>query len=109
MQRNHRIGSCSQTVCLSRSDAGINILWSGDLSSAEQVITQAIAKTRGHAFEPYVAIGLGLLGELQLARGELQAGIDLLRGSLDFLGIEKHRLQAGELATRLAEGRLLSR
>jgi tetratricopeptide (TPR) repeat protein len=92
------------TVCISLIYTAPVFLWSGDLAAADRVISQLIEQARQHSLDPYHAVGRGLLGELMLARGEREAGIELLRDALETLDAEQHFIQAPEFATHLAEG-----
>jgi predicted ATPase/DNA-binding winged helix-turn-helix (wHTH) protein len=92
------------TTCISLIYTAPVFIWSGTLHTAEQVITRLIENAVRYSFEPYNSIGRGLLGEVMLARGEREAGMELLSRSLEVLGVEQHVLHTGNFAARLAEG-----
>ena len=79
-------------------------LWSGDFRIADDYVERLIDYTGRHSLEPYRAAGLGLKGALAIARGELETGIDLLRGALDTLMALKLYLLLTVSMGALAEG-----
>jgi predicted ATPase len=60
-------------------------LWSGDWSAAEAIIERLIQHTQRYSLAPYHAGGVGLKGQLLLGRGDVEAGIRLLRVCLERL------------------------
>jgi len=65
-------------------------LWSGDLRSAELLIDRLVALAPKHSLKPHEAGGLALKGELMIERGEIEAGMEILRKAL-------YALQAAQL------------
>ena len=65
-------------------------LWSSDLRSAELLIDRLIDLAPKHSLRPHEAGGLALKGELMIERGEIKAGVEILRKAL-------YALQAAQL------------
>jgi tetratricopeptide (TPR) repeat protein len=78
--------------------------WIGDWTSGEECIERLIPYADRHSLTPYRAVGFGLKGEMLMKRGETQAGMDLLRGSLSELRADRYGLYTTELNSVLAEG-----
>jgi predicted ATPase len=78
--------------------------WSGDLASAKECIDRLISKAERHALTPYQAVGYGLKGQVLIQQGEIETGMELLRGSLATLSAERYELYATELNGSLAQG-----
>jgi predicted ATPase/DNA-binding winged helix-turn-helix (wHTH) protein len=77
--------------------------WTGDLTTAEECIERVIAHADRHALTPYLAVGLGLKGELLVKRGAVQAGMKLLGSSLATLRTYRYGLYETELKSTLAQ------
>ena len=75
-------------------------LWIGDWPAADAIIERLIAHAARHSLAPYHAIGIGLKGELSLRRGDVDAGIRLLRSCLETLHADP--VFMGDLAEGLA-------
>jgi predicted ATPase len=78
-------------------------LWNEDLESAEEYTDRFIAQAEKHSLAPYQTIGLGAKGELLVKRGDVEAGIVLLRRSLGALRAHRYGLQTA-FSSALAEG-----
>jgi predicted ATPase/DNA-binding winged helix-turn-helix (wHTH) protein len=92
------------SICVSLMSGSPIFLWSGDFRTVEDYVERLIEYARRHSLEPYRAAGLGLKGELAIARGELETGIDLLRDAIEILTVKKLHLWFGEHTGELAEG-----
>jgi predicted ATPase len=57
-----------------------------------------------HGLTPYQAAGIGFRAEMLIKRGEVETGMDLLRGSLTTLHADQYGLYATEFNRILAEG-----
>jgi tetratricopeptide (TPR) repeat protein len=78
-------------------------LWNSELETAEECIDRFIIEADKHSLGPYQTIGRGAKGELLVRQGEVEAGIILLRSSLETMS----RYRYGALtafSTALAEG-----
>jgi predicted ATPase/DNA-binding winged helix-turn-helix (wHTH) protein len=87
-------------LCIVLIYAAPVFLWIGDWPAAEATIERLIAHAGRHSLAPYHAFGIGLKGELSLRRGDLNAGILLLRTCLDTLPADP--VFTGDLAEGLA-------
>jgi hypothetical protein len=61
------------------------LLWTGDLDFAEQQLDWFFSRAESQYFGPYLDVARGLRGELAICRGEVKAGIEMLRSSLEKL------------------------
>jgi tetratricopeptide (TPR) repeat protein len=87
-------------LCIVLIYAAPVFLWIGDWPTAEAIIERLIAHAERHSLAPYHAFGVGLKGELSLRRGDVDAGIPLLRTCLDTLPADP--VFTGDLAEGLA-------
>jgi predicted ATPase len=78
--------------------------WSGDLASAKECIDRLILEAERHALTPFQAVGYGLKGQVLIQQGEIETGVELLRGSVATLSAERYELYATELNGSLAQG-----
>jgi predicted ATPase/DNA-binding winged helix-turn-helix (wHTH) protein len=79
-------------------------LWRGDEQLAEGLIERLIACASRYSLAPYRAGGLGLRGELMLARGETDAAIEALRMALSILREKRQFILSSAFSRALAEG-----
>jgi predicted ATPase len=82
---------------------GCAFRWSGDMATAEECIDCLISEAERHHLTPYQAIGHGLRGQMLVKTGELEAGVELLLGSVATLSAERYELYATELKGSLAQ------
>jgi tetratricopeptide (TPR) repeat protein len=87
-------------LCIVLIYAAPVFLWIGDWPTAEAIIERLIAHAERHSLAPYHAVGVGLKGELSLRRGDVDAGIRLLRWCLETLPADP--LFTSDLADGLA-------
>jgi len=92
------------TVCMSLIYCSAVFLWTGDFRTTEGLIDQAIAYAERYSLAPYRAFGIGLKGELAVARDEPEAALPLLRSTLESLRAEQHNILFTVFAGALAEG-----
>jgi predicted ATPase/DNA-binding winged helix-turn-helix (wHTH) protein len=80
---------------------GVSVfLWIGDWPAAEANAERLIAQAQRHSLAPHHAVGIGSKGELLLRRGDVEAGIRLLRSCLETVPTD--RIFIGNLAEGLA-------
>jgi hypothetical protein len=91
------------TISIALLWGGCAFRWSGDLSSAQECIDRLIWHAERHALTPYQAVGYGLKGRVLIQQGEIETGMELLRGSLATLSAERYELYATELNGSLAQ------
>ncbi len=70
------------SLCLGLTCAAPVFLWRGDLKIAEDLIERLIAHATKYSLSLYRACGLGLRGQMLLARGETGCALELLREAL---------------------------
>ena len=97
--RNHPV-----SICTSLLYGGSVIFWTGNLIKVWKLVEQLIAHAARHSLEPYRAAGIGLKGELQVARDEAPAGIESLREALEIMRVEQYNVVRTTLMGALAEG-----
>jgi tetratricopeptide (TPR) repeat protein len=78
--------------------------WCGDLASAQECIDRLILEAERHDLAPFQAIGYGLKGQVLIQQGEIETGMELLRGSVATLSVERYGLYSTELNGWLAQG-----
>ncbi|MCB8883005.1 winged helix-turn-helix domain-containing protein [Acidisoma cellulosilytica] len=98
-ERDHPINLCMTLIYTSTV-----FLWRGDLDEAQRLIQRLTTHAARHSLGPYRSAGLALSGELCIARGDLAAGVELLRQGLAVLQAEKHHALTPALHATLAEG-----
>ncbi|HEY5757703.1 MAG TPA: NB-ARC domain-containing protein, partial [Steroidobacter sp.] len=79
-------------------------LWTGDLEQAERHIDEFIAEAEIHSLSPYLAVGMGIKGELAIRRGQAEAGVAALRECLRRLHAVRYELLTTHFNMSLAEG-----
>ena len=92
------------TLCISMIWTVYVFLWAGDRQSAEEIIERIIAHAAKHSLAPYQAVGLGLKGALSIKCGNAEAGIGIVRASLEALYRNRHQILTTVFASHLAEG-----
>jgi predicted ATPase len=92
------------SVCTSLLYGGSVIFWTGNVAAAWELVEQLIAFAGRHSLAPYRAAGIGLKGELQIARNEVPAGIESLREALELMQIEQYNVIRTTLMGVLADG-----
>lgn len=92
------------TLCICLLYATPVFLWRGDQPIAEDLIERLIALAAKHSLAAYHAGGLGLRGELMLARGRTKLGVEALRTALSTLESERQYILSFAFSRALAEG-----
>jgi len=92
------------SVCVSLAYGSSVFLWSGDLHATDDYVERLIEYAGRHSLEPYRAVGLGLKGAVAIARDELEAGTELLRGALEILTTLRLNIFVTEFMGALADG-----
>jgi predicted ATPase/DNA-binding winged helix-turn-helix (wHTH) protein len=96
------------TLCISMIWTVYVFLWAGEWQSAEEIIERIIAHAAKHSLGPYHAVGLGLKGALSIKRGNPDAGMGIVRASLEALYGNRHQILTTVFASDLAEGLAMS-
>ena len=92
------------TLCISLMGIGPVFLWIGDWPNAQEISQKLIAHAEKHSLAPCRATGIGLQGELAVRRGEAKAGVQLLRGCLEELDVDRYESRRTVFLSVLAEG-----
>ncbi|MGY3617819.1 ATP-binding protein [Bradyrhizobium sp. USDA 10063] len=92
------------SLCISLVYAAPVFMWRGDQRIAEDLIARLVAHAGRYSLVMYHAGGLGLLGELMLAKGDTEGGIETLRAALSTLRSEKRYILSSSFSRALAEG-----
>jgi predicted ATPase/DNA-binding winged helix-turn-helix (wHTH) protein len=79
-------------------------LWRGDQQVVEDLIERLITHAAKYSLASYHAMGLGLRGELMMAKGDTRGGIELLRAALPTLRAGRRYVVSSPLSRALAEG-----
>lgn len=96
----------SLNLCISILWAVCVYLWAGDWAEAQEGADKLIATARERSVLPYEAAGIGLRGYLLIKRGEAEAGVRLLRTSMEALQSHRYELLTTIFNAALAEGLL---
>jgi len=84
---------------------GISVYhWIGDLLNEESMVDRLITHAEQHGLATYLAAGNALKGRALVARGNTDAGIDLMLGAIEQLHANAYALYSIELDWVLAEG-----
>jgi len=79
-------------------------LWTGDLLSAEKHLDWFISRAETHSMGPYLAVGVGLKGELAIRRGDAKRGVEEIQACLDKLHAARYELITTSLNIALVRG-----
>jgi predicted ATPase len=101
LKRNHPVD-----LCISMIYTTTVFIWRSDFAEAEQLIDRLIAHATRHGLAPYHTIGLGLTGELAIARGEPDVGVPILRQAIEGMEADQHYTLMPAFLGVLAEGLL---
>jgi predicted ATPase/DNA-binding winged helix-turn-helix (wHTH) protein len=81
--------------------------WVGDTSALEEATTRLADHSRKHGFGPFHNVSLALKGELCVARGTADEGVELLEQSLPRMISDRLELYSGAAAIALVEGMVI--
>ena len=90
------------SLCFALAHAGWIALTAGDLVAAEPLIDNLVDLSARNALTHWHAWGRGHQGELVIKRGDVVAGLLLLRAGLDELGEARSGLRYGMFLARMA-------
>jgi predicted ATPase/DNA-binding winged helix-turn-helix (wHTH) protein len=91
------------TICIALIWAVSVYVWTGEWTRAQQAIEQFITYADRYSLGPYHALGLGAKGVISVRRGDVVAGMALLRNSLETLHADRYELMTGAFNSALAE------
>ena len=78
--------------------------WVGNTSALEEATIRLADHSRKHGFGPFHNVSLALKGELYVARGAVDEGVELLQQSLPRMIADRLELYSGAAAVALVEG-----
>jgi hypothetical protein len=78
--------------------------WVGDLDALEEAADKLAGHSRKHGLGPFENASVALRGELHVARGVVDEGVELLRPSLPRMLADRLELYSGAAAIALVEG-----
>jgi predicted ATPase len=91
-------------LCTAQVYAAHIFLWVGDWPHAEEMIERTIALAVKNSLAPFHAHGLCLKGALSIRRAEPEAGISMIRSSLETLSGSRYYVMHTVFLSGLAEG-----
>jgi predicted ATPase/DNA-binding winged helix-turn-helix (wHTH) protein len=78
--------------------------WVGDTDALEEAAARLADHSRKHGFAPFHNVSRALKGELQVTRGAVDEGLELLQQSLPRMIADRLELYSGAAAVALVEG-----
>jgi predicted ATPase len=75
-----------------------------DYWSRVEFLDRLLALATKHSLAPYVAVAMGMKGEVQVKRGRPDLGVNLLQGSLQAVHANRYEMRTGAFMHALAEG-----
>ncbi|WP_445221483.1 ATP-binding protein [Bradyrhizobium sp. Pa8] len=92
------------SACIAYLYTTIVVLWARELDWVERLTEALIVVAGRHQLKPYRTGGMALKGELLVARGEVAAGVAVLKGVLDPLRAEQLTIMRMPAMRAYAEG-----
>jgi predicted ATPase/DNA-binding winged helix-turn-helix (wHTH) protein len=92
------------SICTALLNAISVLLWAGDLASASEHIDMLISRAESYSFGPFRWLGRGFKGEVAIRRGDVQGGVEALKGSLEKLHEARYHLFTSRLSISLIQG-----
>jgi tetratricopeptide (TPR) repeat protein len=80
------------------------LLWIGDMEAVEEQLDWFVARADSENFGPYLHLGHAFRAELAIRRGDIEAGIQLLRGRLEKLRAMRYELLTARFNVVLVSG-----
>jgi predicted ATPase len=98
-----RLGHPS-TLCIALLYSISVFLWAGDLDLAEVHLERFMAQAKRHSLAPYLISGTGIKGEIAIRRNQAEAGVSMLRDSLETLQRGRYLRRMTIFCCTLADG-----
>ncbi len=92
------------SLCIAMIWGGSVFLWRGDWPRVEELLDRLHALATKHSLAPYVAVAIGMKGEVQVKRGRPDLGVKLLQDSLPAVHATHYEMRTGSFMHALAEG-----
>jgi len=90
-------------VCIANIYTATTSIWSHDLDTAARRVDGVIACAEENSLEPYLAVGVGMRGQIASLRGNLDLGIEELTAAMSVLQTERHEVLSTQFSCSLAE------
>jgi predicted ATPase/DNA-binding winged helix-turn-helix (wHTH) protein len=91
-------------TCVSLLFASTVFLWIGDLPRVAELIDQLIAYTGRYSLRPHMAAGMALKGELAIASGAADVGVELLGSAVQIMRAEQYNVNITAFMGTFADG-----
>jgi predicted ATPase/DNA-binding winged helix-turn-helix (wHTH) protein len=80
------------------------LLWAGDLASAGEHVDMLISRAESYSLDPFRWLGRGFKGEVAIHRGDVQGGVEALKGALENLHQARYNLFTSRLSIAFIQG-----
>lgn len=91
------------TQCIALLWTTFVFLWTGDVANAARYKNEVSKLANRYSLKPYEPVITGMTGEILARQGNVDAGIHLLRSSLEWLHFDRYELFTPLLSCSLAE------
>jgi predicted ATPase/DNA-binding winged helix-turn-helix (wHTH) protein len=92
------------TLCIALVWAILVFLGTGDLQSAEDYLDWLISVAESHSFGPYIAVGRGFKGQLEIYHGNARGGVGSLQRCLEELHATRYEILSTVFNISLVQG-----
>jgi tetratricopeptide (TPR) repeat protein len=80
------------------------LLWAGDLTSAGEHVDMLVSRAESYSLDPFRWLGRGFKGEVAIHRGDVQGGVEALKGALEKLHQARYNLFTSRLSVSFIQG-----
>jgi predicted ATPase/DNA-binding winged helix-turn-helix (wHTH) protein/tetratricopeptide (TPR) repeat protein len=96
------------TLCMALLWAMSVFLWVGDLAAVANCLDRFAEKAEAHSLTPYIAVALGVKGQLAIKRGDADSGIVFLQNAMASLQAARYALLTTDFMISAVEGLALT-
>jgi predicted ATPase/DNA-binding winged helix-turn-helix (wHTH) protein len=96
------------TLCMALIWAISVFLWVGDLAAVANCLDRFADKAETHSLAPYIAVALGVKGQLAIKRGDADSGIVFLQNAMASLQAARYELLTTDFMISAVEGLALA-
>jgi predicted ATPase/DNA-binding winged helix-turn-helix (wHTH) protein len=96
------------TLCMALIWAISVFLWVGDLAAVANCLDRFTEKAETHSLAPYIAVALGVKGQLAIKRGDADSGIVFLQNAMASLQAARYALLTTDFMISAVEGLALA-
>lgn len=90
--------------CHAHLYGSVVFIWTGDFDEAERILNVATGLAQKYSLGAYRASGLDLLGEIMVARGHAESGVEILEEARKALRSKHYNVRVAAAACALADG-----